>query len=128
MLRKRKRTRGACLFSAERSGDRRRRGKGGQASTFWARALITAAGALLLLPLARAGGESGPRLGAAGGPADTYFAELAVYHEDMHAEALLMSLQTLALAAPDAGVSTGRMPPSSGSLPRLANTETCRSV
>lgn len=31
---------------------------------------------------------------------DTYFFELALYHEDMHAEALLMTLQTLALPAP----------------------------
>ena len=31
---------------------------------------------------------------------DHYFYELALYHEDMHAEALLMSLQTLALRAP----------------------------
>jgi iron(II)-dependent oxidoreductase len=30
-----------------------------------------------------------------------YFFELALYHEDMHAEALLMTLQTLALPAPD---------------------------
>ena len=31
---------------------------------------------------------------------ERYFFELALYHEDMHAEALLMSLQTLALPAP----------------------------
>jgi iron(II)-dependent oxidoreductase len=31
---------------------------------------------------------------------DTYFFELALYHEDMHSEALLMTLQTLALPAP----------------------------
>ena len=31
---------------------------------------------------------------------DRYFFELALYHEDMHAEALLMTLQTLALPAP----------------------------
>jgi iron(II)-dependent oxidoreductase len=30
-----------------------------------------------------------------------YFFELALYHEDMHAEALLMTLQTLALPAPE---------------------------
>ncbi|MEO5702083.1 MAG: selenoneine synthase SenA [Casimicrobiaceae bacterium] len=31
---------------------------------------------------------------------DRYFFELALYHEDMHAEALLMTLQTLGLPAP----------------------------
>lgn len=31
---------------------------------------------------------------------ERYFFELALYHEDMHAEALLMTLQTLALPAP----------------------------
>jgi len=31
---------------------------------------------------------------------DRYFHELALYHEDMHGEALLMTLQTLALPAP----------------------------
>jgi gamma-glutamyl hercynylcysteine S-oxide synthase len=31
---------------------------------------------------------------------DRYFFELALYHEDMHGEALLMTLQTLALPAP----------------------------
>jgi iron(II)-dependent oxidoreductase len=35
---------------------------------------------------------------------DRYFFELALYHEDMHGEALLMTLQTLALPAPDAAV------------------------
>lgn len=40
---------------------------------------------------------------AAGRHDDTYFFELALYHEDMHAEALLMSLQTLALPAPARG-------------------------
>jgi len=33
-------------------------------------------------------------------PHDLYFFELALLHEDMHGEALLMTLQTLALAAP----------------------------
>lgn len=32
---------------------------------------------------------------------DRYFFQLALMHEDMHGEALLMTLQTLALAAPD---------------------------
>ncbi len=40
---------------------------------------------------------------AAGGLDDLYFFALALYHEDMHAEALLMSLQTLALPAPALG-------------------------
>ena len=31
---------------------------------------------------------------------DRYFVELALYHEDMHGEALMMTLQTLALPAP----------------------------
>ena len=34
-------------------------------------------------------------------PADRYFFELALLHEDMHGEALLMTLQTLGLPAPD---------------------------
>ena len=34
------------------------------------------------------------------GAPDRYFHELALYHEDMHGEALLMTLQTLALPAP----------------------------
>lgn len=34
-------------------------------------------------------------------PAERYFFELALLHEDMHAEAFLMTLQTLALPAPD---------------------------
>ncbi len=34
------------------------------------------------------------------GDGDRYFFELALYHEDMHGEALLMSLQTLGLPAP----------------------------
>jgi iron(II)-dependent oxidoreductase len=33
--------------------------------------------------------------------ADPYFLRLALFHEDMHAEALLMSLQTLGLPAPE---------------------------
>ncbi len=41
-----------------------------------------------------------PRADAAG----RYFHELALYHEDMHGEALLMTLQTLALPAPPAGL------------------------
>jgi iron(II)-dependent oxidoreductase len=36
-------------------------------------------------------------------PADRYFFELALLHEDMHGEALLMTLQTLGLPAPDLG-------------------------
>ncbi len=40
---------------------------------------------------------------AAGEHDDPYFFELALYHEDMHAEALLMSLQTLSLPAPALG-------------------------
>ncbi len=39
---------------------------------------------------------------AASGDGDRYFFELALYHEDMHAEALLMTLQSLALPAPAA--------------------------
>jgi iron(II)-dependent oxidoreductase len=35
---------------------------------------------------------------------ERYFFELALYHEDMHVEALLMTLQTLALAAPAGAV------------------------
>jgi iron(II)-dependent oxidoreductase len=35
-------------------------------------------------------------------PGDTYFHELALLHEDMHGEALLMTLQTLALPGPPA--------------------------
>ncbi|MFO1398344.1 MAG: selenoneine synthase SenA [Burkholderiales bacterium] len=49
---------------------------------------------------------------AAGAYDDTYFVELALYHEDMHAEALLMSLQTLALPAPDLGARAAAMAPS----------------
>jgi iron(II)-dependent oxidoreductase len=37
---------------------------------------------------------------ARAGEAERYFHELALYHEDMHGEALLMTLQTLALPAP----------------------------
>ena len=37
---------------------------------------------------------------AASHDGDRYFFELALYHEDMHVEALLMTLQTLARAAP----------------------------
>src|SRR5690606_23362459 len=37
---------------------------------------------------------------ASGSPADAYFPLLALYHEDMHAEAFLMSLQTLGLPGP----------------------------
>jgi len=37
---------------------------------------------------------------AASKDGDRYFFELALYHEDMHGEALLMTLQTLALPAP----------------------------
>jgi len=40
-------------------------------------------------------------LGKARDPADRYFFELALLHEDMHGEALLMTLQTLGLPAPD---------------------------
>lgn len=36
-------------------------------------------------------------------PADRYFFELALLHEDMHGEAFLMTLQTLALPAPALG-------------------------
>ena len=39
-------------------------------------------------------------LAAANAHDDLYFAELALLHEDMHGEALLMTLQTLALPAP----------------------------
>ncbi len=56
---------------------------------------------------------------------DRYFFELALYHEDMHAEALLMTLQSLALPAPaqfaevrtnpsPARGSTARLPPPAG--------------
>ena len=39
---------------------------------------------------------------------DRYFFELALYHEDMHIEALLMTLQTLALPLPTAYASCPR--------------------
>lgn len=39
--------------------------------------------------------------GLANGDKPLYFFELALYHEDMHAEALLMTLQSLALPAPN---------------------------
>jgi gamma-glutamyl hercynylcysteine S-oxide synthase len=40
---------------------------------------------------------------AAGCDGDFYFPLLSLYHEDMHGEALLMTLQTLALPAPELG-------------------------
>ena len=46
-----------------------------------------------------------------------YFFELALYHEDMHAEALLMTLQTLGLPAPP-GYCRERPPATAGAGPR----------
>lgn len=43
-------------------------------------------------------------------PGDTYFHELALLHEDMHGEALLMTLQTLALPGPPAVVARTAAP------------------
>ncbi len=43
----------------------------------------------------------------------SYFFELALYHEDMHAEALLMTLQSLGLPAPSCAPSV-RIPPGEG--------------
>jgi iron(II)-dependent oxidoreductase len=49
--------------------------------------------------------------------AGRYFHELALYHEDMHGEALLMTLQTLALPAPPACVlPSPRVAPDAGDL------------
>ena len=47
---------------------------------------------------------------------ERYFFELALYHEDMHAEALLMTLQTLALPLPP-GDSQAFEPPSAAPVP-----------
>ena len=51
----------------------------------------------------------------AGGRRQAYFFELALRHEDMHGEALLMTLQTLSLPAPSGNVPlsppAGRLPP-----------------
>ncbi len=52
---------------------------------------------------------------------EAYFLRLATYHEDMHAEAFLMTRQTLAYAAPDLGstesVSEGGPYPGDASVP-----------
>ena len=44
-------------------------------------------------------------------PEDLYFFRLALYHEDMHAEALLMTLQTLGLPAPPRAEPALPLPP-----------------
>ena len=49
--------------------------------------------------------------------ADPYFFRLALFHEDMHAEALLMTLQTLALPAPPVAAAE----PVTGAAPRHAD-------
>ncbi len=59
---------------------------------------------------------------AASRDGDRYYFELALYHEDMHAEALLMTLQSLALPAPPAFAEVRSLPSaaSSGALGDVA--------
>lgn len=51
------------------------------------------------------------------GERERYFFELALYHEDMHAEALLMTLQALGLPAPSCAPSTPGLLPEPGDVP-----------
>ncbi|MCC7327275.1 MAG: ergothioneine biosynthesis protein EgtB [Burkholderiales bacterium] len=52
---------------------------------------------------------------------DTYFFELALYHEDMHVEALLMTLQTLALPPPPRWPQAQTSAATSGPTPAAAD-------
>ncbi len=54
---------------------------------------------------------------------DSYYFELALYHEDMHAEALLMTLQSLALPAPPAFAEPRSLLPAAGSSAAAGDVE-----